>query len=348
MTTAGVVVFNLLLSGVLAFAMSVLCSSVALRVLRVPPGRAHLAIAALPFAKLLWDLGRGIPDEAFLWQRAQGAVREVGSLKVEFAWEWCFVHIDLALDALVHGAHHPDSAANLLAAWLAERAGAWLPGLLAFALLAGACFRLGVRAQAWLCASRAAKTLRNQPPVDVRWLGRSAVPIFLSEATGTPFTGGLLSVFICVPRKLWHCLSPEELEAALAHELGHLEQRHLWLCLLTGVLADLFWFAPGMASARRQLLSAVELSADRAAVVRGHSPAALASALLRVAEQAAGSSLPFAKATCAAARGSISLRLRVLLGEQAAPRWVVRYRLGRVLVALSLLATALSTVVLGY
>lgn len=49
-----------------------------------------------------------------------------------------------------------------------------------------------------------------------------------------------------------HCLTPEELEAILAHELGHLKKGHLWVRLLLSILwAPIFLIFDNMATGAR-------------------------------------------------------------------------------------------------
>ncbi|MBL8744549.1 MAG: hypothetical protein JNK04_25750, partial [Myxococcales bacterium] len=82
MTLIGLAAFNLLLNAIPAFAVALAFSWGISRLLRIPPGRAQLALAVLPYAKLAYDLAGGIPDHAFLWQRAAGVPRDIGVFQI--------------------------------------------------------------------------------------------------------------------------------------------------------------------------------------------------------------------------------------------------------------------------
>jgi Zn-dependent protease with chaperone function len=78
-------------------------------------------------------------------------------------------------------------------------------------------------------------------------------------------------------------LDPEELEACLAHEAGHLRRRHRALGLLGNCLAALARPTPGTGAARRGLRLSLERDADEYAVARTGDPLALASAICKIA-----------------------------------------------------------------
>jgi Zn-dependent protease with chaperone function len=78
-------------------------------------------------------------------------------------------------------------------------------------------------------------------------------------------------------------LDPEELEACLAHEAGHLRRRHRALGLIGNCLAALARPIPGTCAARRGLRLSLERDADEYAVARTGDPLALASAICKIA-----------------------------------------------------------------
>jgi peptidase M48-like protein len=93
-----------------------------------------------------------------------------------------------------------------------------------------------------------------------------------------------------------HAMDPQELEASLAHEVGHLQRRHRPILLAGSVLAAIARALPGTEAARRELHFHLERDADEFAVSRTSDPLALASAIC--------------KAAATAPRGLIALRGR--------------------------------------
>ena len=77
-------------------------------------------------------------------------------------------------------------------------------------------------------------------------------------------------------------LDGRELEAVLAHELGHTRRRDYPVIWLATVLRDGFWYLPTSWSAYRRLHREKELACDELAVSATGRPLALASALTKV------------------------------------------------------------------
>jgi Zn-dependent protease with chaperone function len=346
MTVLGLAAFNLLVNAIPAFALAALLAWGIIRVLRIPPGRAQLAIASLPFMKLAYDLVGGIPERAFFWQRAAGVPRDLGVFQLGVGTQWGLLRVDFSLGALAGGTQYPDSAADIFAALLSRRVSVWAPLAISALLLAVATFRLFDRARDWLRAAGEARALRRtQPVAHAVWKQRS-FPIYLLDGEGSPFSGGLWRGYICFPRELWHSLPSDERAAAIDHELAHLVDRHLVVLLFAGVIEDLFWFVPGVASARRRLSDAIEGAADQWAIDRGHAPVTLASALVRVAETA--TLARFTRATCSANGASTGARVgRLLADGTATPRLGCQRPLVRAAVALWAAGSLLIAVAFG-
>jgi beta-lactamase regulating signal transducer with metallopeptidase domain len=170
--------------------------------------------------------------------------------------------------------------------------------------------------------------------------GKRPIEVSASRRIQTPMVIGRNE--LCLPSRALIELAPEELEAVLAHEIAHLRRRDdAWLTLAT-VVERLFFIQPLNALALRRLRAIAECSCDDWAVRSTRSPAALASALARVATWLAGA--PVAPAEIGmASRESLALaRVRRILDPNA-KRSVTRWH-----PALTTAATlALVLVVLG-
>lgn len=139
---------------------------------------------------------------------------------------------------------------------------------------------------------------------------------------------------ILISRTALGAMDPDELEASLSHELGHIHRRHRPLLLLASILVALSRMLPGTRSAERELRFSLERDADNYAVRRTRDPLALASAICK----AATSRTP-AAATGLAGSGRLALRLDYLEGQVApASPWLER---GTRLMAAGLVAVTL-------
>jgi Zn-dependent protease with chaperone function len=319
--TASLVAFNLLINGVTAFALAWLLTRATLWIFRAPPGRAQVALLALPFAKLALVLGAGIPAASFLWLRARGVQQDLGSFRIGLGLRWGIPEIQLALGAISEGKHYPQSGADLLAGLLTRRVAPWAPGVIAALLLSVSAVRLARRALAWRAAAAELRALRRGASLaGRRRAGLRRVEILVSDAlSGSPFTGGLLSPYVCFPERVWRALQPGERRAALAHELAHVTEHHLLITTVAGAMRDVFWFVPLIGAAERGLRDACELAADTRAVHRDD-PAVLASALVR-AREAAIDPPGVRMATLAANDTSLPARVARLLGSAPAARF---------------------------
>jgi Zn-dependent protease with chaperone function len=139
-------------------------------------------------------------------------------------------------------------------------------------------------------------------------------------------------------------LDDGELEGVIAHELAHVARRDNLVSWAASVVRDVAFFVPGASWAVRALHREREAAADHDAVSVTGRPAALASGLLRVVEQAAGTRrVPLGCAALVPA-SSVADRVRILLREeQPTPR---EHRVELALAAaVSLVAVAAAVVV---
>ena len=86
--------------------------------------------------------------------------------------------------------------------------------------------------------------------------------VLVSDQIGIPLAVGLKRPAILLPESLTHELSRQQLESVIAHEFGHLDQKHLISLLLQRIAAALYWPNPLMHLACAQLARAREEVCD--------------------------------------------------------------------------------------
>ena len=321
------VFFNLLANSCLSLLAGLLVVHFFLWLFRIGTGPWKLFLLSLPFAKIVFDGIQGVPRDSILrssldtfalpprhhYFRAGIGFSQWGpSLGLQFSAK------DLT------GKEYAESLGDYLVLWLSKAYGHGIPLAILSAAMAVSASLLALRATQIFRFERdrrrdrkLALTLRPSPP------GRRPVDIYVSRRfSGSPFTGGILRPYICVPADAHRALSDEELEAVLAHELRHVRQLDLLGTLAVQALGDLFWFVPGYRWLSHKIDRLRELVADQGAVRAGIEPSLLASALLKLRE------MPAAEKTVlysAFFREESLLKLRVerLLGEapEPAPRF---------------------------
>jgi len=162
-----------------------------------------------------------------------------------------------------------------------------------------------------------------------------------SIRVSVPIAFGVWRPEICLPSRAVDELASAELEAVLAHELGHLKGRDpLWLALANTV-GVLCWFQPLAAFARRQLRHLSELEADRFAAINTGAPLPLAQALVRVAGWRRPGATPLVAHAMASAGVDLGERVeRLIDGRAEAPN--APARIAALCAALMLGATAVA------
>ncbi len=136
-------------------------------------------------------------------------------------------------------------------------------------------------------AAHAAALEAALPP---RLAGRSSPPVlYLDRPLPSLFCAGVRRPAIFVTRGAVDLLDADELQAALAHELAHLDRRdpvRSWAML---GLRIMMWWNPTFQVLSRALARDAERLADESSVARGADRLALASALLKLHRATGGS-----------------------------------------------------------
>ncbi len=127
---------------------------------------------------------------------------------------------------------------------------------------------------------------------------------------------GVRSPQLVIDAQLLESLDIDELRGVLAHELAHVRRRDNLVALALGIVRDIMFFVPlGGRWALRQLHSERELAADEAAVALTNRPAALASGLMKVIDQASAS----CPAAAFVAEGTLVRRVEALVDNASRP-----------------------------
>jgi Zn-dependent protease with chaperone function len=173
--------------------------------------------------------------------------------------------------------------------------------------------------------SEAAKQL----PTQLSALASTPLCIADPNTTGAPLLSlvGILKPRLIVSPRLLQTLSPEQFDAALAHEDAHLLSRDNLKRLLLAVAPGVLPFAPGSRSIERQWQRYAELTADETAS-RGlpDRSIALAEALIHVARLAnIEREMPFAS-SLAASHLELALRIDRLMTMGTIPAPLINRR----------------------
>ena len=155
-------------------------------------------------------------------------------------------------------------------------------------------------------------------------------------------TSGLVRPTLLLSTWMVERLDRRELEAVLAHELGHAARHDYLMVWLATVLRDAFLYLPTSWGAYRQLQREKEPACDDLAIGATRRPLALASALAKVwGQTAGGTGLGLAQAL-ADEDDAIEIRIDRLLGEPGAPPDRTGSRLMAIGVGISALAGLLA------
>ena len=147
-----------------------------------------------------------------------------------------------------------------------------------------------------------------------------AMPQVREAALRSPQVAGWRRPLVLVPRGLSTILTAAELDAVLLHELAHVRRGDLRWNLLQRIGVALMWFHPVAWSLQASVARERERCCDALAVRHGAEPAALARALVKLAEAGARPTLAMAMS-----HGALLERVQDLL-EAVPPVAVSRRR----------------------
>jgi bla regulator protein blaR1 len=134
----------------------------------------------------------------------------------------------------------------------------------------------------------------------------SAVPTLASSTTMEPGVFGIFRPVILLPQGIADTLTPEQLEAVLAHELRHIGYRDNLTAALHMCVETVFWFHPVIWWIGAKLMDERERDCDEAVLRQGSRPGDYARGIVHVCETYVESPLP-----CASGIGGSDLKKRI-------------------------------------
>ncbi|HZQ41319.1 MAG TPA: M56 family metallopeptidase [Rhizomicrobium sp.] len=200
----------------------------------------------------------------------------------------------------------------------------------------------------WAAGTLLALLIWGMRWLELRALVRTARPLAISApvpvlCTSAPIEPGLIGIFrpvLMLPDGIQARLSPQEMDAILAHEFYHFRRRDNLTAAVHMLVESLFWFHPLVWWLGRRLMSERERACDEAVLAAGNDPRVFAEGILNVCRfyiqppQA-----------CASALSGADLRMRIetILANRATRRLGPGQKLGlSVMAALSLLLLVLA------
>ncbi len=218
--------------------------------------------------------------------------------------------------------------------WTSIIAAAWAAGVVVLALFAWRRSRThwtevraatpGEREALWLAAEK---------------VGMRTIPTLrIVERSKVPSARGWWNAMVLLPDGLSDELSPEELDAVLAHEAAHLKRLdNLWGAAVMAITA-LFWFHPLVWILRHRLYVERETACDEMVLATGATPDGYANAIAKVCRYAAGLGAP-GYLTASIGGANLKQRLEHILRAASVPH------LGWRAVAASVVAVAMTLII---
>lgn len=300
-------ILRLVIDALVGFAVAVLAARLLERLLR--SARARAWVWCIPPAKLALIVLAGVPADAFV---RTGASRwDLGSFQIGLGLDWFGPKLVAVLGAIRGGTQFHLSAGDATISVLSRHLPSAWPAWILASIVTISMLRVLRRLLQWRAFAHQRARQR------VWWQARRgrALIYLTPDAQGAPFAGGVLRPYVCLPASSCSRLTPDQLDAVLAHELAHVARRDVLFSNVLRLGADLLWPLPGVGLLTRRVLAAIERAADRRAVAQGKDPLALASAMLALAASPPDVALGAAEAS------SLRERVQALAGLERQAWW---------------------------
>lgn len=121
------------------------------------------------------------------------------------------------------------------------------------------------------------------------WLSlRRQVSLVVSPLIAEPGVWGVFRPVVVLPEGIADCLTDDELEAVMLHELAHIERWDNLMAVLQRIVCCLFWFHPLLWLLDRQLLAEREQCCDDTVIKLGGASKVYASSIAKVCRHSLG------------------------------------------------------------
>jgi len=179
------------------------------------------------------------------------------------------------------------------------------PGALLLAVWVAGSVALLLR---WIAGAIRLRALlsRAEPDRPVLVDGSRRIRVFRTSERIEPGIVGVFRPVLLLPRSIDERLRPEQLEAVLTHEIGHVRRRDNLTAALHMLVEAVFWFHPLVWWIGARLIDERERACDELVVAAGHDRATYAEGILDVCEHFAATPL-----RCAAGISGSDLKRRI-------------------------------------
>lgn len=283
------VLLNLLINSTFSLLTGLVVVTFFIWLFRVPTGPWKLSLLTLPFFKIVYDFAMGVPLNSVLYSGVDPyslpPKHQMLQIGAGFS-NWApFLDVRFGVRDL-QGIEHAASIGDYLVFWLNRNYGSEVLNALLLTAAFVSVVLLMRRAYGLSLFEIQRRQDRQRAVSHLQFHeGFRSVDVYISDLfTGSPFTGGFLKPYICIPQDAFSLLEPLELEAVLAHERGHIRQFDFLATVTIQTLGDVFWFVPGYRLLSRRIDALREIVADQWAVQFGANPTLLAASMLKLQE----------------------------------------------------------------
>ena len=137
---------------------------------------------------------------------------------------------------------------------------------------------VGLMIRWWMHWQRVHDLVRSAVPAG----SVESVPVMRSSRLREPGVTGVLRPVLLLPDGITDRLTPEQLQAILAHEIGHVRRRDNLTGAIHKLAETVFWFHPLVWWIGKRLLEERERACDEKVVQMGHAPQTYAQGILEV------------------------------------------------------------------
>lgn len=156
-------------------------------------------------------------------------------------------------------------------------------------------------------------SVQQASPMDLQF----GLSIRTSPSFGEPGVFGLLHPVLLMPDRIDDCLTAQEMDAVVAHELCHVRRRDNLAAAIHMAVEAIFWFHPLVWWLRARLVEERERACDEEVLGAGGDPSEYAEGILKVCELYLASPL---ECVAGVTGGDLKRRIEAIMSEHVALR----------------------------